>query len=81
MAAGVFAVLALGPVLKINGRSDLLPGGGQIPLPYALLYRIIPFIKLSRSVSRFDVMVMLFLGVAAAFGTVGLVNCGELVDW
>ena len=55
VAAGVFAVLALGPVLKINGRSDLLPGGGQIPLPYALLYRIIPFIKLSRSVSRFDV--------------------------
>ena len=76
VAAGVFAVLALGPVLKINGRSDLLPGGGQIPLPYALLYRIIPFIKLSRSVSRFDVMVMLFLGVAAAFGTVGVVNWG-----
>ncbi len=68
LAAGVFAVLALGPVLKINGRSDLLPGGGEIPLPYALLYRIIPFIKLSRSVSRFDVLVMLCLGVAAAFG-------------
>ena len=72
LAAGVFAVLALGPVLKINGRSDLLPGGGQIPLPYALLYRIIPFIKLSRSVSRFDVLVMLCLGVAAAFGVAAL---------
>ena len=83
VSAGVFAVLALGPVLKINGRSDLLPGGGQIALPYALLYRIIPFIKLSRSVSRFDVMVMLFLGVTAAFGTVGLVNwgSGRLGNW
>ena len=28
-----FAVLALGPVLKINGRSDLLPGGGRFRCP------------------------------------------------
>jgi hypothetical protein len=70
--AGIFTLLALGPVLKINGRSDLLPGGGHIPLPYTLLYEAVPFIKLSRSVSRLDVIVMLSLGVAASFGSLGL---------
>jgi hypothetical protein len=74
LAAGVFALLALGPVLHAGGRTDLLPGGGQIPLPYALLYDLVPFMKLSRSVSRLDVMSMLALGVAAAFGVVGVVE-------
>ena len=74
LSAAFFALLALGPVLKINGRTDLLPGGGEIPLPYRLLYETVPFIKLSRSVSRMDVMVMLFLGVAAAFAVVWLVD-------
>lgn len=74
LSAAFFALLALGPVLKINGRTDLLPGDGEIPLPYRLLYETVPFIKLSRSVSRMDVMVMLFLGVAAAFAVVWLVQ-------
>jgi hypothetical protein len=74
LSAACFALLALGPVLKINGRMDLLPRGGEIPLPYRLLYEFVPFVKLSRSVSRMDVMVMLFLGVGAAFGMVVLVN-------
>lgn len=74
LSAAFFALLALGPVLKINGRTDLLPGGDEIPLPYRLLYETVPFIKLSRSVSRMDVMVMLFLGVAAAFALVWLVS-------
>jgi hypothetical protein len=72
LSAAFFALLALGPVLKINGRTGLLPGGGEIPLPYRLLYEFVPFVKLSRSVSRLDVMVMLFLGVGAAFGVVAL---------
>jgi hypothetical protein len=71
-AVVTFGLLALGPVLHVNGRSDLLPGGRQVPLPYALLYELVPFVKLSRSVSRMDVMVMLALGVLAAFGAYGL---------
>ncbi|MEZ4769114.1 MAG: hypothetical protein R2844_11910 [Caldilineales bacterium] len=74
VSAAFFALLALGPVLKVNGRTDLLPGGGEIPLPYRLLYETVPFIKLSRSVSRMDVMVMLFLGVAAAFALLWVVD-------
>jgi len=74
LSAAFFALLALGPVLKINGQTALLPGGGEIPLPYRLLYEFAPFVKLSRSVSRMDVMVMLFLGTGAAFGLTALVD-------
>ncbi len=63
-----FIVLALGPVLHIGGQTALLPGGGEIPLPYAWLVRVVPFMDISRSVSRFDAMVMLALGILAALG-------------
>lgn len=74
LSAAFFALLALGPALKINGQTAVLPGGGELPLPYRLLYEFVPFVKLSRSVSRMDVMVMLFLGVGAAFGVMVLVE-------
>lgn len=61
----VFWVLALGPYLHIGGNI-LKIGGFSIPMPYLFLYRIIPFIGISRSLSRFDLMVMIGLGVLAA---------------
>ena len=72
-------ILALGPVLHIGGQTALLPGGGEIPLPYAWLVRVVPFMDISRSVSRFDAMVMLALGVLAALGLDGLVR--RLPGW
>jgi hypothetical protein len=65
--AMVFFVLSLGPALKFHGRTGLLPGGGEIPLPYALIAGL-PFINIMRSVSRLDVMLMLSLAVLAAAG-------------
>jgi hypothetical protein len=73
LAALVFAALSLGPVLHMGGSSRLA-GVGPIPLPYALLPRALPLLKISRSVSRFDVMVMLSLGVLAALGLDGLLR-------
>ena len=64
----MFFVLALGPVLHIAGQTALLPGGREIPLPYAALVRVVPFMNISRSVSRYDAMVMLALAVLAALG-------------
>ncbi len=72
-----FFLLSLGPVLHIAGRTALLPGGREIPLPYAWLVRIVPFMNITRSVSRFDAMVMLALAVLAALGLEGLVRRGR----
>ena len=69
----VFAVLALGPVLHVGGNT-LFGGWGPIPLPYALLHQIVPLLRISRSVSRFDVAVMLSIGVLAAIGLNWLLN-------
>jgi hypothetical protein len=76
LAAATFAVLALGPVLHVGG-STRFGGIGPIPLPYALLHQAIPLLKISRSVSRFDVVVMLSLSVLAAIGLYWLLNRGQ----
>ncbi len=75
----VFFILSLGPVLHIGGRSALLPGGREIPLPYGLLAGL-PFVDIMRSVSRLDVMVMLALGVLAAAGVAVLAG-GRAGRW
>ena len=62
-----FFVLALGPYLHILG-SIVKVKGTPLPMPYLLLYKFIPFIGISRSLSRFDLMVMIGLGVLAAVG-------------
>ena len=61
-------ILALGPVLHIGGQTALLPAESCIPLPHAGLVRVVPFMDISRSVSRFDAMVMLALAVLAPLG-------------
>ncbi len=72
LATAVFFILALGPVLHVAGRTDLWPGGREIPLPYGWLAAVVPFMEITRSVSRFDIMVMLALAVLAAIGTAWL---------
>ena len=67
LSALVFGVLALGPVLHIGGITQF-GEVGPILLPYALLHQAIPLLRISRSVSRFDVVVMLSLGVLTAIG-------------
>jgi hypothetical protein len=70
----VFFILALGPVLHVRGQSVSVLGA-TVPLPYIVLYRLLPFVRLSRSISRFDVMVMLSLAVLVGLGL------GWLGDW
>jgi hypothetical protein len=69
-----FFVLALGPVLHVAGQTDLLPGGGQLRLPYAWLYNALSLMRIARSVSRFAVMVMLGLAVLAGMGLAWLLS-------
>ncbi|MGB8648565.1 MAG: hypothetical protein WCF84_25235 [Anaerolineae bacterium] len=70
-AALLFFVLSLGPYLHIASNSHLLPGGGRIPLPFALLYNIPGLgviLTVARSISRFGLMVMLGCSLIAAMG-------------
>ncbi len=61
LAAGVFALFALGPRLHLYGRLT------AIPLPYALLLKL-PFVEIARTVARYDVLVMLAVGILAGAG-------------
>lgn len=73
VAALIFAIMALGPWLHIGGETRF-GAIGPIPLPYNLLTRLLPLLRISRSVSRFSVVVMLSLGVLAAMGSAWLLH-------
>jgi hypothetical protein len=72
-----FFVLSLGPVLHVAGQTTLLPGGRELPLPYAALVRLVPFMEITRSVSRLDAIVMLATAVLAAIGLQWLMERGR----
>ncbi len=65
IAISTFFVLALGPFLHIAGQLIHI-GPWPLPLPYLALYYTVPFIGLTRSLSRYDLMVMLGLGILVA---------------
>lgn len=76
-----FFVLALGPYAHVLGTVV-----SPFPLPYVWLYDLLPLVRITRSVSRFDVMVMLALAVLAALGLHAMttrrrwvVLCGALI--
>lgn len=62
-----FFVLAIGPFLHIYGQPVTI-GDWPIPMPYMLLYHVIPFLDLTRSLSRYSLILMLALGVLTAIG-------------
>lgn len=77
-AALVFGVLALGPLLQVNGRyrfalDGLLPEGVTLPLPFTLLHYI-PFISANRAPNRNSVILMLALAVLAGYGVAQLLS-------
>jgi hypothetical protein len=61
LLGGVFALLALGPVLRIWGRAIT-----WIPMPYDLLASAIPPLRLAGAVARFFVITYLAAGVLVA---------------
>ena len=77
-SALVFGVLALGPLLQINGRyrfslDNMLPEGVTFPLPFTLLH-FIPFINANRAPNRNAAILMLTLAVLAAYGAAWLLG-------
>jgi hypothetical protein len=78
LAAGFFLLLALGPRPHWgNITATNLPVTNEVVeqwTPYALLNRFIPFMRISRSVSRYALMVQLCLAVTAALGLAALLR-------
>lgn len=75
VAALFFALLALGPRLHLGNITwDDIPADAATRFdvegwsPYTLLNEIIPFMRISRSVSRFSLMVQLCVAVLAGLG-------------
>ena len=66
-----FAILSLGPVLHIMGKTALIVSKsnplGYIPLP-SVAYYFIPFLDLIRAISRIEVVLMLTISVLSAYG-------------
>jgi hypothetical protein len=74
-SAVIFAVLSLGPLLQINGRSLFRLDGLEttVPLPFLLLHYI-PVVKANRVPNRFSLVLMLALAVLAGFGSYWLLR-------
>lgn len=75
VSAGAFALLCLGPLLHINGRSTFNLDGllVNMPLPFIILHYI-PIIKANRVPNRFSVVLMLALVVLVGFSAYGILQ-------
>jgi hypothetical protein len=75
VAALVFAVLALGPTLQVNGQPTVaaIQAGVGLPLPYRLLEQI-PAANVARVPARFALLVTLCLAVLAGCALAPLVE-------
>ncbi len=76
-----FLMMALGPLWHFGNMTweDIPPeviAGNPPPswTPYGLLNQLVPFMRISRSVSRFALMVQLCAGVLAGIGLAGLMS-------
>jgi hypothetical protein len=68
-SAVLFAVLSLGPLLQVNGRTTFDLDGlmVNVPLPFILLHYV-PLVKANRVPNRFSVVLVLALAVLIGFG-------------
>jgi len=75
VSAGTFALLCLGPLLHINGRSTFDLDGllVNVPLPFIILHYI-PIVKANRVPNRFSVVLMLALAVLVGFAAHGILR-------
>jgi len=67
VSAVIFAVVALGPSLRVNGQEH------ELPLPFDVLATL-PFFKGNRYPSRYSVILTLCWAVLAAYGLHGLTS-------
>ena len=74
LSAIFFVIMCLGPILHICGKTQFTVFDTTIPLPYIIVYYLVPFVSNGRTLGRFDVMVMLSLAVLAGYGISKLIK-------
>ncbi len=74
IAAAFFTLISLGPLLRINGETVFTIFDATLPLPYILLYHIIPFLDNCRTVGRLFVLATLAFSVLAGYGIASLLK-------
>ena len=77
IAAAFFTLISLGPLLRINGETVFTIFDTTLPLPYMLLYYIVPFLDNCRTVGRFFVLATLAFSVLAGYGIASLLKTRE----
>lgn len=70
-----FAILAMGPLLHINGVSEFDLDGLNVtfPLPFLAIHYI-PLLRENRAPNRYSILVMLGLAILVAYGTYWLAS-------
>jgi len=68
ISAFTFSILSLGPLLKICGNTTFTVFNTTIPLPFLVLYYIVPFVENCRTTGRFFVIASLAFAVLAGYG-------------
>jgi hypothetical protein len=73
IVAALVALLSLGPYLKLFGTFSFGPLE-HVPLPYLLVYELLPPLRGLRDVGRYDQVAMAFLAAAAGLGLARLLS-------
>ncbi|MDQ4078900.1 MAG: hypothetical protein M3220_21995, partial [Chloroflexota bacterium] len=73
LSATLFALLSLGPTLRINGHE------WDLPLPFDLMLQL-PILKANRYPSRYTVLIALSLAILVALGTTALLRKARMKD-
>lgn len=68
IAALLFSLISLGPLLHVNGNTSFTVFHTTVPLPHLALYYLIPFLDNCRTTGRFYVIASLSFAVLTGYG-------------
>jgi hypothetical protein len=77
VAALLFSLLSLGPLLHVKGNISFTVFHTTIPLPYLALYYLIPFLENCRTTGRFFVIASLSFAVLTGYGVSELLKSSK----
>jgi len=68
ISSAFFTMISMGPILHVCGETKFTAFDVAIPLPYIVLYHLLPPLENCRTVSRFFVIAVLSFAVLSGFG-------------